>query len=224
MMSFFDRFRGFDPKRDAPKVQEKSPEKNRRDTLLTELKDFEIITNQDRVFLLLVLEGLKSACDIQLVNPDRPLYKKEADYQDRNLEYKRAISKIEELLQRFRLPYTLEYYRDEGRYPCENAIFEIGKDEASLQASRNVHSVEEQGRVLGIPDTAISGFIDERVIENDSLPDSVKGSDYFHFIDFRLSEDHWQEELEFVKRRAEQVKQLAPELYSQIVSEGKEDQ
>ncbi len=198
-------------------------EKNRRDTLLKELSGLEIVTNQDRVFLLLVLEGLKSVCDIQLVNPDRSAYKSEADYQDWTREYNKAISKVEELLKRFRLPYTLDYYRDDGRYSCEGAVFQVGKDEASLQALQNVRQPEEFGHVFEIPDTAISGWIDERIMDLDSLPDSVKKGDCFHFIDFMLSEDHWQEELEFVKRRAEQVKQLAPDLYAKIVSEGKQE-
>jgi len=49
----------------------------------------------------------------------------------------------------------------------------------------------------------------------------VLSSDYIHFLDFILSKDHWQEELEFVKRRAEEVKRLAPDLYAKIILEGK---
>lgn len=220
MIGFFDRFRGPSPQQDVPKVQEESPEKNRRDTLLIELKDFEIITDQDRVFLLLVLEGLKSVCDIELVNPDHSTYENETDYQEWNREYQKAISKLEELLKRFHLPYTLEHYRKEGQYPYDGVLFSVGKDEVSLQALHNIRSEEEFGHVFEIPDTAISGYVNGRSLNDlDTLPDSVKDSDYFHFLDFRLSEDHWEEELEFVKRRAEQVKRLAPDLYTKIVSD-----
>lgn len=49
-MGFLDRLCGFSPKSDVPRSLEKSVEKSRREILLSELKDSEIITDQDRVF------------------------------------------------------------------------------------------------------------------------------------------------------------------------------
>ncbi|PJE77199.1 hypothetical protein COV05_00475 [Candidatus Uhrbacteria bacterium CG10_big_fil_rev_8_21_14_0_10_48_16] len=191
-------------------------EKSRREVLLSELKDCELITNQDRVSLLLVLEGLKSACDIQLYSLYRFPGVKESVYKEADREYQKTISTVKGLLEKFHLPYELTF----GEPPLETAYFQIGKDTASLQALLDSRDTEEEGRAFGIPDTAISQLADKNK-SREILPAEVLSSDYIHFLDFILSKDHWQEELEFVKRRAEEVKRLAPDLYAKIILEGK---
>ncbi len=172
----------------------------------------------------MVLEGLKPVCDIELYNPDRSAYQNETSYQEWNREYQNTVSKLEELLKKFSLPYSLTFHKkddrdDEPRY--EVAIFLVGKDEASLQALLDSDSAEEAGHAFGMPDTAVSAYVDSKIKNRETLPSEVLSSDYIHFLDFRLSEDHWQEELESVKRRAEEVKRLTPDLYEKIIFEGK---
>ena len=70
----------------------------------------------------------------------------------------------------------------------------------------------ERGKLLGIPTTAINGFNSKNTITSSNLPpDAIAEFKYANFIP---SNDHWQEELEIIKKSNAAVRKIAPELFT----------
>ncbi len=94
---------------------------------------------------------------------------------------------------------------------------------------------EKMGRLFGIPETAVQAYVKAReegrekelLFENlgewwQSLPEEEKKSlteeekEIFDFLTFTLSRQHWEEELEVLRRRREVIKTKAPNLYEEL--------
>jgi len=48
------------------------------------------------------------------------------------------------------------------------------------------------------------------------LPEEISSAEYMAFDTFVLSPDHWQEEIETVKKWAETVRKLSPVIYARF--------
>ncbi|MBP6883856.1 MAG: hypothetical protein KBC06_01330 [Candidatus Pacebacteria bacterium] len=79
------------------------------------------------------------------------------------------------------------------------------------------------GKVYSFPDTSIAGYISSDgegkegfmlslKEESEKIPAELKP-----FLAFRLSKDHWREEMEIGKKWAEEIKFVDPELYRRII-------
>jgi len=215
---------------------ERSPELNKAEAIQSQLEDFPIFGDQDKAYLVLVSEGLKKVCDIEIYNPVKAAYKKEheGDYEKNTREFEKSIERLKIILKEYNLPFSLkrEYMEAEGDNPgYDAATFDIGKDQESLDALVEINKEPndeireaQRGRMFEIPDTAIKNWIRGGNFKDHlTLPEDVQGSEYFHFIDFALSEDHWEEELETVKQRAETIKRITPQLYEKIISKKTND-
>ena len=112
----------------------------------------------------------------------------------------------------------------------ESTQFSIGKNKEALSllvdADKEVDDKMKSERVaeaLDIPKTAIQAWSVGKIKDPETLPGDIKESDYYHFIDFALSEDHWKEELEVVRDRAEKIRQIVPWLYESTISSSKDN-
>ncbi len=89
----------------------------------------------------------------------------------------------------------------------------------ALARAHNENNDREFGLLVGYPITAVDAFLGNQPrIEHEDLPKEIQSSEYFHFLEFVLSKDHWQEEIETVKRQAEIVQKVAPAFYQNIIS------
>ena len=79
---------------------------------------------------------------------------------------------------------------------------------------------KKRGVLLGYPATAVDAYVEDSCIEDDELPDYIRNSAEFKFLQNRLSRGSWQVELEEHKRRIEVLKSNFPKLYSRIVNVG----
>ncbi|MEI8174558.1 MAG: hypothetical protein WCG28_01255 [bacterium] len=80
------------------------------------------------------------------------------------------------------------------------------------------------GKLYGYPETAITWFNNKSKQELMELPKIIEAErvldkeDLRGFLEFRLSPNHWKEELEFVRGNKELVKIYSPNLYAEIVT------
>jgi hypothetical protein len=70
------------------------------------------------------------------------------------------------------------------------------------------------GQLYGFPETAITAYINGDVIDEDELPNDVIASPAYAFTSFRLSRDHWQQELATGERWAKLIQQYSPRIYT----------
>ena len=162
--------------------------------------------DDDKVDLLLTVIGEKPACFLEFGRPTRD---------DKTTQ---EVEDVKDSIQIFCEQNALVC--DEIRHESDNwtdVVLCIGKDK-EIVLDLEHSDIQERGRVLGFPDSAVSVFKkDELLMSEEELPREVKESDYIKFLNFRLSRDHWQEELESVRHRAEMVRTHFPGLYDRIV-------
>ena len=77
----------------------------------------------------------------------------------------------------------------------------------------------KKGMLLGIPETAIDGWVNGEMMDYKQLPEEVKNSlELKAFDDFRFSKNNWHEEFELVKERAYKIEKLAPKIFNAVLS------
>lgn len=187
-------------------------------------------TDQDRVHLILVLVELKRVCNIEIVNPDKEAYVKgfEENYQKNTVDFEAGINCLQHALKQLNLPFRLargHVDRDHDSPGYSFASFDISKEQNFLDALVEIDNESDEkikyerlGNIFDIPETAIRAWTKGNIKDTDALPGYIKKSEYYNFIDFVLSEDHWEEELEITAKRAGVIKQIAPQLYKDIIS------
>lgn len=116
----------------------------------------------------------------------------------------------------------------------EDLRFFIGRNRevtallAELSSQKNVDA--ELGRLYGIPKTALEAFVeydqqgglgsgkeDLFFKDEETLPVEVREQEFMAFMEFQLSKDNWQDELETAKHWAEEIKKVSPKLYNEKV-------
>src|ERR1035437_2564021 len=86
-------------------------------------------------------------------------------------------------------------------------------------ATLEMKNEREKGLLLGIPETAVTGWIHNEKMDYKELPEEVKNSLEFRaFLDFRLSKNNWQEEFELVRERAYKIEKMAPKIFEAVIS------
>lgn len=130
--------------------------------------------------------------------------------------------------------FSLRNYDNDGINEQQAAELIVAKDPVLLPLFQKrytamqqpEHDLEEDrylGEMSGFPKTAIDAFLkgEEALIE-DTDPEFSKAtevSDALAFVHFRLSKEHWREELVAVKKMTDEIKEGFPEVYTAIVDE-----
>ena len=182
---------------------------------IREITSLDFMGNQDKVDIILTYKQFKPAGKIELFF--KPGYK---SYSEQDFETN--IEKVEKIFKDLSLPYELEISKEKDFHI---AVFYIGKDSECRDRIKRAFSEKDNdrkdlivGKELGYPSTAIEGYRNRKIKKFNSLPEEVRNSEYIKFLNFQLSEDHWEEEFETVKERADELQKISPDLYQKIVA------
>ena len=196
--------------------------------LVEKIENEENFDNVDKEFLILVLAGEKPVAGLTL-------HQKSGENSE---DFTRRVQKVRGLLAETGLPYEEEKTDIQGEAESgkndQYSVYDfyisrdpqIAKEAMALASKKNDdrHTPESQerfGLLMGYPKTAVEAYIkninDPRSQEPE-LPEDVEFAEYMDFKNFVVSQDHWREELETVKRWAETIREIAPDLYKKITS------
>ena len=113
--------------------------------------------------------------------------------------------------------------QEEGRgynLHIANDSHSLDRLELCLSGTLDVNQADLiHGQLSGFPNSAIAAFIANEVIDPEELSQRVRVSAEYAFASFRLSKDHWQEELATGKIWAQYIKNNAPELYKKYLTQ-----
>lgn len=186
---------------------------------IKEIENLDFIDNQSKVDIILTYKKVKPSSKVELFF--KPGYE---SYSER--DFKANIDKVERIFKDLSLRYVLEISEEEKDFRV--AVFYIGKDIECRDRIKNAFGEKDNdkkdlnaGNELGYPPTAIEGYRSGKIKKFDSLPEEVRNSEYVKFLNFLLSEDHWEDELKAVKERANALKEISPELYRKITATDK---
>lgn len=227
------------------KEHEKEQISPREKELTREIEQLPLL-DEDKVNLLLVWRGLKLATNINFIfkewapgSPEPVLSSKRK---------KIRIEELLQLLGKIGLSAVAEKeFRLEPEFIVENNNRGIlnGMESQMIFVSPSLETAEELaenwpkeegdlegknlGRLFGFPQTAIEAYVkyakdgfqdkNEFMMKRSEIPEEIRNKDYFAFVGFGLSKEHWQEELETAKKWAAEIQKLSPTLYAEIVRE-----
>lgn len=184
---------------------------------IDQLIDLDTLHNQDKVDVLLVLDKSKPAAIIEIS------YFKDSGFTKRS--FQNQIVLLSDILTQLNLANKLKLnYPKSPEDLTEYSLIALDRKMIGRldHAQNNKDAFQRRlnlGRLLGYPDSAITAFSQGRSIDINQLPKSVRDSVELKFLNFRLSEN-WQEELTYLKERANKIRKVAPRLYSKILEKG----
>lgn len=170
----------------------------------------------DKVDLILILQNLKQATDVNIYSDQKKDFEKSLN--ELGLvglsEKKEKLPDNKKTSQRFYIARTEDIAR-------------------RLKTAWQTSNDAELGALSGYPPSAIENFVkikkltgsEEEVykslrklfIGTVELPEDIRQEDYLAFVNFQLSRDNFGQELEIVKGWAEEIKKLDPVLFKRIV-------
>lgn len=151
--------------------------------------------------LLLVLTGLKPATDLHLFKNSEDPESVKKKINDAGLVYKELDKKL---------------------FHNQNVMCSLGVARRMADAARVVELMtagggEEFGRLMGFPQTAIDAYAKRRERFDDDKQNPLfqeRGSPFR----FRLSKDNWEEEIKVAEGWTAKIKEIAPDLYQELMS------
>jgi hypothetical protein len=88
---------------------------------------------------------------------------------------------------------------------------------ARAEKEKNTHKRRTKtGLLLGYPRTAVNAFANNQSLDLDALPKNIKNKTEFRFLNFRLSQKNWKEELIYLKKKVALIKKQYPNFYGKI--------
>jgi hypothetical protein len=187
---------------------EKNPE---NEIAIEQLGNIHSIPDSAKSNILLVFMGLKPACKLSI------LFKEGTKAYPRE-DFEKDKSDLENVLQNLGLNYEFseEETTDEG---LQEVYISVGHSEDKLKTLTEAWQLPagseerdvEVGRALGIPETAIQSYANHETINLTELPPEI--AQEFRRAEFIPSREHWEEELEEVRKRNQIVKGIAPKLF-----------
>lgn len=184
---------------------------NREQDLIKKLESFYFLPTGSIVDIICVYKKIKPATIVDIFHD--PDYPEEYFHQD--------VASVAETLKSLGLPYSIETVSVDEEFEEAHIIIAQNKEKLEKVKAASVNAEKgwdrSIGEALGYPQTAIEAFINGTTTKPSELPEEVRDSDHIKFLGFLLSRDHWQEELEEVRKRADMVRQTAPDLYNKIV-------
>jgi len=195
-----------------------------RKEIVEKLEGLEFLYDTDKIIFLLVFTGEKSGGHIGIV------YRLDtSDYTEE--EFRNRGRKLQDFLEENKVSYysrEIEPQRaTNGEIILKQLDFYLAKDIESLEKIKEAvdeHDERKFGLAMGYPQTAVEAFVstEDPFTKPDLLfvePIEVEFSEERSFLFFRMSKEHWHEELEVVKRWARTIKEVAPQLYEEITSQ-----
>ena len=188
---------------------------NKEQDLMRRLESFYFLPSNSIVDIICVYKKVKPATIIDIFHDSA--YPEEYFHEN--------VASVEEILRSLSLPYFIEIVSLDEEY--EEASIAIAQNKESLEKVKVANASEEKdrdnllGEAMGYPQTAIAAYIKGNTMELSELPEEIKNSDYIKFLEFKLSKDHWQEEIEGVKKRADTIRQTDPNFYNKIIKKQK---
>ena len=214
-----------------PKL-ENEPTKEQERELVERLENTPLRID-DKVELLLTWKGPIPARDISIATESW-----KEDEPPKHLAPKR-VELLEELAKDMKLSYILSpkqivdgeyfYKTEDGQERLgkqEEVILYLAKKKENLNLLMKAIKIENDqllGQVYGYPESAIKAYRKENetgkkeTIEVSDLPPEIQKQDSVAFARFKLSKDHWQEELKTGEKWAEVVKETSPKLYDEFI-------
>jgi len=150
------------------------------------------IGNMPKAELVLVLLGLKRSTSVTLFEWNSPKKEFEQGLNDAGLSFEAQEDK-------------------DGKGNFE--YFIALTKETARQLSQTDPSKDHvlYGQLMSFPETAVEAF------ENDKLlPIEEQPKDSENIFDFRLSQDHWQDELKKLEEWSQAIAKYAPEIYNEL--------
>ena len=218
------------------KSKEVKPEETEKNEAEKEKRDIKIIEKlplgaQDRMELALTYFGEKPSATIDIN------YYEERPY----VELSEVLSK-KELLEKNISNIGLDFKAvetgkiDQNGFEHKGFQFFIGKNAdvvEQIQTAWFMKDEEKTGVLLGYPKTAVEAFskrtkerkLGETMFDKKAWWKSLSEKErkeisedgFLNFLDFRLSKEHWKEELETVKKWQKKIKEKTPKLYKEII-------
>jgi len=112
-------------------------------------------------------------------------------------------------------------YPNEEERNVERAAYIYGNSRGDIQKLKKAMEENDEdlmGKMFGFPQTAIDAFKKGEIIDDNDLPKEIKEEDYFKFAtSFKMSKEHWREELGYIKKWADFVKEKSPKIYEEYV-------
>ncbi len=170
------------------------------------------IDSVDKWYLGLVLLGAKPSAWICLL-PDFD----EAD----------SVKLLKQALDELDLIYKIECRKvDQGGGKFYQKVdFLIGSD--GMAVNKLAEAVEKEddyqiGVCLGYPETAAKAYLNRDFVSKNYIRRQLVDSKLLDFVEFKLSFNHWQQELKVVKSWIDQLRQNLPVVYQEIMSDCKD--
>jgi len=194
-------------------------EKEIQPEIIETVEGLDILTVEDRINLLLVFSGLKSAATIDVVENWQ-----ERDAQEMQ-ESKDQIERLETSLKVSGVAFDSPGIESVKLFEYDQVSISIGNTKEDLELL--IKAIESNnpdliGRAYGFPSTSIEAFTGKRKrLNRKNLPKEVRESDGLAFCFFILSKDNWEEEIKQGKRNADYIKKISPYLYEKIMKYNK---
>lgn len=186
---------------------------------ISELREADYI--DDKVSLFLTAKGIKPASLIQMLLPLNST-------QNQITMFESNLARFQQMLVGLGLPFEAGYSDDmeyEKEFQVEVYEFFVGRDQESLNALLTAFDADRDdyetfstnfGRALGYPKTSVKAHATHSGMRLDEYPSEVKNNPALRFCNITLSNGHWREEMEYVRKNAEFIKKEDPQLYASL--------
>jgi len=172
------------------------------------------IYDSERLNLVMVWKGIVPTANFIIASQNPPLSDEDQE----------ALSqKVEALFTDLALKYRVK--PDYKGHEHGTRFYQIAKSEDILNEFisidfRDRKNAEKIGLMFGIPQTAANAYTRgaQFLIRDEDIPVKIRSQDYMAFSKFWFSREHWQEELDAVKKWAEEISKIDPELYERLVA------
>lgn len=207
-----------------------------KENILTKLESSPDLHIQEKVNIFLVYSGLKPATELGRYQLD-----KDRDKEDIVKASALQDNRVKDILTDLNLPFsTQKDKRLEGK-DRDNYTYLIAQNEETLAKMQELMKAHEKmidgsrsgynqyalefGEMFGFPQTATIAFnevSDQKTSDTllEQLPEDISNTEVGKFYNaihpFRLSKDHWKEELKIVEIWANAVKKDMPHIYQNI--------
>lgn len=194
----------------------------------------------EKVELLLVLAGKKSAADIELfsqpwsagetarridseiiANIKKNLEKLGFAFEEKAVSLDHIIRVEDDTV-----PIDEIKPEDEIHLDREKITIEVARNEEIKESLKKALAEEDHtklGELYGFPKTAIEAFNKPNgLIKFDELPDDIRNDEAYAFYTFEMSRDNFREEFETIKKWSEFVKQSSQKIYKEYLENRRE--
>jgi hypothetical protein len=172
------------------------------------------VYDSERLNLIMVWKEIVPTANFIIAGQNPPLSQAEQDTLSQNVE-----ALFTDLGLKFRVK------PDYKGHEFGNRFYQVAKSEEILNEFINIDfkdrkNSERIGLMFGIPQTAANAYAKgpQFLIRDEDIPAKIREQDYMAFSKFWFSREHWQEELETVKKWAQEIRQVDPKLYEKLVA------